>query len=216
MQKIDFHSHQFKSETGIQILNIFAQDLPRFEEQGFFSAGIHPWHLGLVDLEECLHSIELAINQKKMLAVGECGIDRSVTTDFAKQKLYFRKQIEIAEKHSKPLIIHCVRAYNDLINLKKEFKPAVPWIIHGFYGNHQTAIQLISHDFYFSVGEALLTNHSKKDILNLLPSDRLFLETDDRETSIGKIYLLASQILDIDDETLSGIIHENFMRLLGF
>ena len=213
MQKIDVHTHQRKSGTFIQILNIFAHDLPFSEGEGYFSTGLHPWHIGAVNHDECLFSIELASIQKNMLAVGECGLDRSITIDFALQEIYFRKQIEIAESHSKPLIIHCVRAFPELIKLKKEIKSTVPWIIHGFQGNQQTALQLLRHDFYFSVGEPLLSQSLKKEILSFIPFDRLFLETDDRETSIKLIYQLASQQLKIDVEMLTGIIFENFNRV---
>ncbi len=215
MQEIDFHTHHFKSETNIQILNIFAQDLPFPNEKSYYSAGIHPWHIGLADPEECLRSIELATGEKNMLAVGECGLDRLRPIDFAQQELYFMKQIEIAQKYSKPLIIHCVRAFPELMKLKKETKSSIPWIIHGFQGNQQTAMQLISHDFYFSVGNSLLSNQFKSDILNLIPSNRLFLETDDKEISITEIYSLATQILKLEYETLGGIIHENFKRIFG-
>lgn len=213
MNEIDLHTHRFKSESSIQILNTFAQDLPVPEDNFFYSAGLHPWHIDSVNTEECLHSIELAMSQKNMLAVGECGLDRVINTAFAIQEHYFKLQTDIAEKHSKPLIIHCVRAYPDLIRLKIQSKSSVPWIIHGFQGNRQTALQLIRHNFYFSVGETLLSNRLKNHILTLLPADRLFLETDDRETSIFVIYSLASQILKIDNEILSGIILENFERL---
>lgn len=215
MQEIDLHTHQFKSETCIQIQNIYAQDLPFQNEKSYYSAGIHPWHIGLADPEECLHLIELATGEKNMLAVGECGLDRLISNDFALQELYFMRQIEIAQKYSKPLIIHCVRAFPELMKLKKETKSSIPWIIHGFQGNQQTALQLISHDFYFSVGNSLLSNQFKSDILNLLHPDRLFLETDDKEISITEIYSLATQILKIDYETLCGIIHENFKRVFG-
>ena len=198
MHEIDLHTHQFKSEANIQIQNIFAQDLPFQNEKPYFSAGIHPWHIGLVDPEECLHLIELAMGEKNMLAIGECGLDRSIPTDFALQGLYFMKQIEIAQKYSKPLIIHCVRAFQELMKLKKATKSSIPWIIHGFQGNQQTALQLIRHDFYFSVGKSLLSNQLKSDILNLIPSNRLFMETDDKEISITEIYSLAAQILKID------------------
>lgn len=213
MNEIDLHTHRFKSESSIQILNTFAQDLPVPEDNFFYSAGLHPWHIDSVNTEECLHSIELAMSQKNMLAVGECGLDRVINTAFAIQEHYFKLQTDIAEKHSKPLIIHCVRAYPDLIRLKIQSKSSVPWIIHGFQGNRQTALQLIRHNFYFSVGETLLSNRLKNHILTLLPADRLFLETDDRETSIFVIYSLASQILKIDNEILSGIILENFESL---
>jgi TatD DNase family protein len=215
MQKIDVHTHQRKSGTFIQILNIFAQNLPYSEDEGYFSTGLHPWHIGVVNHDECLFLIELASIQKNMLAVGECGLDRSITIDFVLQELYFRKQIEIAERYSKPLIIHCVRAFPELIKLKKEFKSAIPWIIHGFQGKKETALQLSKHDFYFSIGESLLMNQQKKEILSIIPHDRLFLETDDRETSIKLTYQLASQLLKIDIEVLSGIILENFKRVFG-
>jgi TatD DNase family protein len=213
MHEIDIHTHQVNSEVSIRILNIFAQDLPFLNDKSYYSAGLHPWHIGLVNPEECLESIELATSQENMIAVGECGLDRSVTGSFAMQEFYFRKQIEIAQKHSKPLIIHCVRAFPELMKIKKETKSDIPWIIHGFQGNRQTALQLIRHDFYFSVGQSLLSNQFKSDIINLIPSNRLFLETDDKEISMTEIYLLAAQILKIDHETLIGIIHENFKRV---
>ena len=215
MVEIDLHTHRLKSGPGIQILNTFAQDLPFADDENPYSAGLHPWHLGLVNPEVCLHSIELASLQKNMLAIGECGLDRSVATDFAMQEWYFRKQIEMAEKYSKPLIIHCVRAFPEIMKMKKEYKSTVPWIIHGFQGNQPTTLQLIQHDFHFSVGESLLTNQQKKEILTIIPPDHLFLETDDRDVSISTIYSLASQILKINQETLSGIILENFKRLFG-
>ncbi len=215
MYEIDLHTHQFKSETYIQIQNVFAQDLPFSKEKSFYSSGIHPWHIGLVDPEVCLHLIELAAGEKNMLAIGECGLDRSISIDFALQGLYFTKQIEIAQKHYKPLIIHCVRAFPELIKIKKETKSDIPWIIHGFQGNQQTALQLISHDFYFSVGKSLLYNQFKSENLNHIPLNRLFLETDDKAISITEIYSLAAQILNTDYETLSGIILENFKTVFG-
>ncbi|OFX62180.1 MAG: hypothetical protein A2066_07100 [Bacteroidetes bacterium GWB2_41_8] len=215
MNKIDLHTHQLKSDSSVQILNTFAQDLPVPESEFYYSAGLHPWHINQVNPEECLNSIELSMRQKNILAVGECGLDRIVNTDFAMQQHYFKMQTAIAEKHSKPVIIHCVRAYPELIKLKNETKSSVPWIIHGFQGNQQTAQQLIRNNFYFSVGESLLLNRQKSHILALLPTDRLFLETDDRETSINEIYTLAAQILETDNEILSGIILENFERIFG-
>ena len=215
MNEIDIHAHHFNPGTYIQILNIFAQDLPFSESEKLFSAGIHPWHLERGNQEVFLNSIELASLQKNMLAVGECGLDRSIRTDFAVQEFYFRKQIEIAEKHHKPLIIHCVRAFPELIKLKKETKSTVSWIIHGFQGNKQSTMQLIRNDFYFSVGKSLLTNDLKREILPLVPFNRLFLETDDNEIPISRMYSLASQLLMISKVTLSGIILENFKRLFG-
>lgn len=215
MQKIDLHTHQLKGDSFIQILNTFAQDLPLPDDENFYSAGLHPWHIASVNSDECLDALDRAMGMKNVVAIGECGLDRSIAIAFATQEWYFRKQIEIAEKYSKPLIIHCVRAYPELIRLKKEYHSTIPWIIHGYLGNESTTLHLIRHNFYFSVGESLLIHPKKKEIATLIPLDHLFLETDDRETSISAIYSRTAQLLLIEELTLSEIILDNFKRLFG-
>ena len=215
MKYIDIHTHKLKGDGNIQILNVFAQDLVNFYPEFLFSTGIHPWHIEKVSLEDCCHSIEQVILMKNMLAVGECGLDRSIAIDFALQEKYFRNQIKIANKHSKPLIIHCVRAQSELIKLKKETKSTVPWILHGYQGNQQTTKNLIDHGFYFSVGKPLLNMISKHDVFKSIPPERLFLETDNLETSIEKIYSLAAEILNIDEELISEAIFKNFKTIFG-
>ena len=206
MQIIDFHTHQANDSENIQILNIFAQDLPADEPDCFFSAGLHPWHIGKVNPEECFRAIDRASEQKNMLAVGECGLDRSVAVGFALQEWCFKQQILIANSHRKPLIIHCVRAYSDLLKHKKEDKSGLPWIIHGYHGNLETTSGLIKHGFYFSVGEQLLKDKEKADVFRAIPVERLFLETDESKVSIAEIYSLAAQTMDIKEELIIPIL----------
>jgi TatD DNase family protein len=211
---IDLHTHQIKEDANIQILNCFAQDLP-FSDSNWYSAGIHPWHIGQVNIQSCLQALDLEIVQKNMLAVGECGLDKSITADFATQKDFFMVQAKIAETHYKPLIIHCVRAYSDLIEIKKLLKPTVPWIIHGFLAKMETTLGLIRHGFYFSIGEKLVTDDQKSKVLKQIPIERLFLETDDSEVSIRMIYKHASKILGIEEELLTKAVQKNFETLFG-
>ena len=150
-----------------------------------------------------------------MLAIGECGLDRSISASIELQKHYFTEQIRIAEKHTKPIIIHCVRAYYDLISIKKQLKSNLPWIIHGYSGNKETTLNLIKYGFFFSVGEQMVGHESKHDILRMIPTERLFLETDDNEYPIKDMYILAAQILKVDEESLSEAIFNNFKRLFG-
>jgi len=215
MQLINLHTHQTHETGNTQILNIFAQDLPHDEPDFLFSAGLHPWHIATVNMEECFRAINQAAMQKNMLAVGECGLDRSIATGFALQELCFERQIQIAENHHKPLIIHCVRAYSDLLKLKKEAKSGLPWIIHGYRGNLETTLSLIRHDFYFSVGEQLLKDETKMTVFRTIPIDRLFLETDESELSIAEIYSMAAQILNIDENELTQILATNFKAIFG-
>jgi len=215
MRKIDFHTHRANEVGNIQILNVFAQNLPFNEPDHLFSAGLHPWHIGKVNPEECFRAIDHAAEQKNMLAVGECGLDRLIDTDFALQEWCFKQQIQVAENHHKPLIIHCVRAYSDLMKLKKEAKSGLPWIIHGYRGNLETTLSLIRHGFYFSVGEQLLKDETKMAVLRAIPINRLFLETDESELSIAKIYSLAAQILKVDENELVQILANNFNAIFG-
>ncbi len=215
MKLIDIHTHRANDALSIQVLNVFAQDLFEVERDSPFSAGLHPWDIDVVNPEECLQAIEWVTKQKNMLAVGECGLDRIITTDFALQERYFRQQIEIAEKYRKPLIIHCVRAYSDLMKFKKASKTDLPWIIHGYAGNLDITQSLIRHNFYFSVGERLIKDSGKHDVLRTIPPDRLFLETDESDISIVEIYAMAAQGLEVDQETLIRIITNNFERVFG-
>lgn len=215
MQYIDIHTHHSPKAKEIQIRNIFAQDLPLSDTRYFYSAGLHPWHIGQVNVQECFQKLEHEIGQKNMIAIGECGLDRSIKTDFAIQEKYFIHQSILAETHSKPLIIHSVRTYSDLLKIKKELKPDVPWILHGYLANLETTLNLIRNGFYFSAGLKLLGDPAKTDVLKIIPAERLFLETDDSDISIQKIYLFASQILRMEEELLSNVILNNFKLLFG-
>ncbi|MEI8112588.1 MAG: TatD family hydrolase [Bacteroidia bacterium] len=215
MKFIDLHTHRLTEADDIQILNIFAQDIPKAKPEFLFSAGLHPWHIEKVNPEECISEIERISGMKNFVAIGECGLDRSVSTDFALQEMIFKEQIRVAENQSKCLIIHCVRAYSDIINLKIQTKSEVPWILHGYSGNMETTWSLIRHGFYFSVGERLLKNVSSHSVLRTIPTERLFMETDDSEISIRQIYLSASQILKIENEILINLIFRNFKAVFG-
>jgi TatD DNase family protein len=215
MQLINLHTHRTNETGDIQILNVFAQDLTNDEPDFLFSSGLHPWHITDVNHEECFQAIDRVASQKNMLAVGECGLDRSVGVVFAIQEWCFRQQVQIANNYRKPLIIHCVRAYSDLLKLKKEGKSGVPWIIHGYRENLETTLSLIKHDFYFSVGDQLLKDKTKHDIFRSIPIERLFLETDDRDITISEIYSITAQILKLDEKELAQIVASNFKTVFG-
>lgn len=215
MQLINLHTHRIKNDGEIQILNLFAQDLSHTKPDFLFSAGLHPWHIEKVNPEECFEAIERASDLENMLAVGECGLDRSISTDFSLQEHCFKKQIQIAVNKNKPLIIHCVRAYSDLQKLKKKIQSDLPWIIHGYQGNMETTKSLIRQGFYFSVGESLLKNESKQTVLQSIPIELLFLETDDKDVSIREIYRLAMLRINMDEQMLTEVIFNNFRNLFG-
>jgi len=222
MYYIDIHTHKpiFNSEI-ISILNIklgnnnskpqTRNSKPETPNPKLpFSSGLHPWDLN--DLSD-INLLDEIIQENNLVAIGECGFDKNIKIPFSIQKEIFIKQVEISESFHKPLIIHCVGYYNELILLKNDIKPAQQWIIHGFTGHTQLAKQLIDKGFMLSFGKAIFDDKSKAvDSFKIIPENSFFLETDECEKSIQEIYLCASQLKNIAVETLKSLIYNNFIK----
>lgn len=205
MKLFNFHTHN-KSE-GYGIINIFpGEDIIEGKK---YSCGLHPWYIDN-DYQEKIEKIDQLAGKNKIVAIGEAGFDPKSPAGFNLQKDIFRKHVDISEKHDKVLIIHCVKYYNELIALKKEIKPAGAWVIHGFRGKMQTASELLKHGFYFSVSESLfIDRHKAEQFFKLIPSDKIFFETDDSNYLIENIYNFASIQYKISLEELVLQINRN-------
>jgi TatD DNase family protein len=210
MKYINIHTHTLKEPDTCEVENVFAQDYQRYKPCSAFSVGLHPWHIEKTEWETCFDNIAEAAKNDKMLLVGECGLDRSVDIDFALQEQSFKQQVLIANELGKPLIIHCVRAYNDLIRIKKNRNSDVPWIIHGYMGNRETTLNLIRHGFYFSLGERFLFNERKNEQILIIPENRLFFETDESSLLIEHIYSKAAALLQKNVDELKSVVWSNF------
>jgi TatD DNase family protein len=122
----------------------------------------------------------------------------------------FKKQLLLAQTLKKPVIIHCVGAFQELIALKKELKLNIPLIVHGFSKSAEQAKQLVENGFYLSFGKYLIQNPGLKEVLLSVPNDRIFLETDVLDFNIADIYKLAAEYKAIDLVVLQNIIKNNF------
>jgi TatD DNase family protein len=179
----------------------------------FYSVGLHPWDIDSFTTEK-LKNIKLHPN---LLAIGECGLDKLKGPDLAIQEEVFRTQIELSEKLQLPIIIHCVKAYSEIIKLRKDFKPSQAWILHGFNASKETMEQALKYDFYFSLGQTLFNPSSKaSQVLPFIPNNRLFLETDNNpQLKIQSVYEKAADIIKVDINDLLLIINRNFKRLFN-
>ena len=181
----------------------------------FYSAGWHPMKELTRKREEILEELKRMIALKEVVAMGECGLDRRSTVLFSEQIPLLLGQVELAECVQKPLIIHCVKAYSDLIRIHKGVKTTIPWIIHGFNNNEQILNQLLEHGFYISVGPQVLNPYSNIfRLLRKIPLYALFLESDDREIRIETIYEAAASVLGIGEEELKRVIWDNYQRVI--
>ncbi|WP_428741042.1 TatD family hydrolase [Tenacibaculum sp.] len=211
MQFIDIHTHTSSTQKDVFSIENKYPNSTDFSTP--FSIGIHPWYISENSLQNDLKIIEEQLNSEKCYALGECGLDRITEIDLSLQLEVFRQQIQLSEKHNKPLIIHCVKAFQEIIQLKKEIKPKQPWIVHGFNKNHQIALDLIRHQICISFGESLLKNDSLQETFSKLPSDFLFLETDTSEEHIESIYNIASELRKTEKKEIINTVKQNFSRI---
>lgn len=173
----------------------------------YFSAGIHPWHLHSSTFT--LSQLEQLSNNHRIVAIGEAGLDKCIDTDIKYQWQIFEQQIIIANQLDKPMIIHCVKAWDELIALYKLYKPNKPWIIHGYRGKVEQTKQLIHLGFKLSVGEQF-----NAESLQAIPLDSLFLETDTSTISIYNVYKNVAATLNIPIEKLAEAIEANMKKII--
>ena len=180
-------------------LNIHTHTPAHEGEQTLPAAGLHPWYLtpewpaALAQLEQQL---------KPGVLIGECGLDRLCPTPYPLQLAAFEAQIQLSERRRLPLILHCVRALDDVLRLKRGTRQ--PWIYHGFRGKPQQLHQLLDHGFYISFGYL----HNAES-LRACPLDRLFLETDDTPRPIAPLYAIAANLLSTTPEALNRQLWQN-------
>lgn len=210
---IDFHTHcDRKSPDLINLQTLHVTPELRAEElPNICSLGLHPWFIQNSSWENL---VDLA-KSSNVVAIGECGLDRNIDLPLETQISIFQRHIELAESLQKPLVIHCVRAFSELIVLKKHTK-STSWIIHGFHKKEAVFQELLKHDFYFSFGAAILSDRSP--ILNAIatiPNGRFLLETDDRhDISIEQIYDRVASLREISLESLQTQLAETYYQLI--
>ena len=208
---INIHTHHLTNENGISIYNnrfLFDKEI---KTEKLFSIGIHPYDINLVD-ENSFKELEKKLNHKNCIAIGECGLDKLKNADLISQKIVLQKQLELAVKYNKPLIIHCVKAFDELIELCKPFENKIQLIIHGFNKSEELALQLISKGFYLSLNHTIFNKENFN--FTKLPINKLFFETDDYTLiSISDVYKKASVKLKIDENELKEKIYSNFNLL---
>ena len=212
MKLFNLHTHKYTNQENI--LELVNQYPWEFDEKiPFYSIGIHPWYINEERLNVDLQTIEQKLALNNCLALGECGLDKRIEIPLETQINVFKTQIFLAEKCQKPLVLHCVAAFQEIIQIKKELKVKVPMIIHGFSKNEPTAKQLLDNGFYLSFGKYLLRNPELKTVFQSVPNDRFFLETDTVEESLEEVYALAANYKNIEIEEVKEIVASNFEKV---
>ncbi len=173
----------------------------------FYSVGIHPWRLPASDNDiKLLKSIAL---REDVLAIGECGIDKVRGGDLDEQMRVLIRHVELSETVCKPLVLHCVKASNEIISLRKRIRAVQPWVIHGFRGNANVARQLLDAGMFLSFGE-----HFNADAVKVVPSGRLLVETDESTMKICEIARNVAEVRGVSCKELEANVLQTVQVLL--
>ena len=168
----DIHAH---TARGPEILTSVEPGVERTGELGeaWYSVGIHPWSTTEAPSQHTLDLLREAMTDPRVVAVGECGLDKLRGGSQQAQEELFKLHVDLSEQYSKPLIIHCVGRYGRLIELHRRIAPRQLWIVHGFTGKPELARQLVAEGFGLSLGA-----RSPRGLDDIIPACKRFRESD--------------------------------------
>ena len=218
---LDIHTHKQEVDTqGKSIINYpLLADSPLYMplaenvevavgRGSYYSTGIHPWEVRESNVSQQLSFLQQQLQRKQFVAVGEAGLDKLAKAPMELQLAVFKEQVKLSEKLGLPLIIHCVKAMEELLGVKKESRPQQSWIWHGFRGKPEQAVQLLKKGFYLSFGE-----YYPDETMQIVPDERLFLETDDSLLDIEDILCQAARVRGVEVEALCEVIRRNIQNV---
>lgn len=235
LQIFDSHCHlaAVKNSTQqikIAIPAITLADIPELIDYRKFNPlakvgfGLHPWFIkDKLDLPDFHNKLEQTISTLQPNFIGETGLDKN-KPHFIMQLQLLEDHLKLAQKFDLPIILHCVRAYNELLEILSKF-PQIRGVLHAYNGNLELARQLERKKIFLGIGSIILNEQSQlaKSALKL-PSSQLLLESDapympppGKEHSSSKdCRLYAERLAELQNKSLTGIIHEanhNWERL---
>ncbi len=211
---INLHTHTFSNLSDVmEVVNQYPWEFDASIPS--YSIGIHPWYIDENRLETDLEIIKQKLQLDECLALGECGLDKRIEIPLELQFSVFKQQLELVKETQKPIVLHCVAAYEEVIAIKKEMKIENPMIIHGFSKNKQVAQSLLKNGFYLSFGKYLLRNPDLEKVFTFAPENQILLETDTIEESIYQVYEKAAAIKGISVEEMKAIVFNNFSKIFN-
>lgn len=209
--KINLHSHhREKASNELVIVNQYPIEF--CPDISSCSVGIHPWFVCQNEIDEQLLLMQSLALHENCLFIGEIGLDKAIQVDFELQKYALKQQLILAKKVNKPVILHIVRAFDELIAIVKEIGELPAMIIHGFNRKLPLAQHLINQGFYLSFGRALLYNQQLYSVFETIPKQCVFLETDTISNElIDQLYHKVQQ----DYPGIEQQIEQNFKRVIN-
>ena len=193
-------------------------------EKLLVSVGIHPQESddSPAELKKIVDE-----NCKKIVAIGECGLDFSSDYNRENQEIVFRAQIELAQKYKLPLIIHARKAVDEVVKILEEYEN-LSGVFHCYAGGNKRIKKILDlgENWYFGIDGNLTYEEGLVDVVKNIPKDRLILETDspyltpkpfrgqeNNPNNVVYVYKKVAKIWGLSFEETEKIIDENAKKL---
>lgn len=210
----NIHTHQSAKHPDEWALINVSNDFDKTRSLSHCSIGLHPWYIKDETLANEVLQLKTTAGQNNVFAIGECGLDRMCETDWDLQLKAFQIQIALSNQLRKPLIIHAVRAHQDVLQQLHKYHHQQPVIFHGV--NHKGIATLWQAGHYISFGKALLNPQSEAaKAFRAVPNDSYFLETDDADISIRQVYEAAAAIKHVSVDAIKDQVEQNFRSIFA-
>lgn len=142
--------------------------------------GLHPWWAARFGDDTLMELERLLQLNSRVVAVGECGLDLKQGAPLLQQQRIFEAQIELAERHRQPLLIHSVGTHDTVLSILRKHRFTLPFLMHGFSGSPEQAQALVSQGAFIGVSGVITHSRARKTrrVMARLPLEALVLETD--------------------------------------
>lgn len=210
---VDFHCHsQSELTEAIEIVSVH----PGQDKIGqFLTYGYHPWWSPTKLSAEQINTLRDHLSASNVVALGECGLDKHINTPFDIQLYNFECQIALANELNLPVIIHCVRQYEQILAVHQN-SAKTQWVIHGYKRHGVLAKTILDAGIMLSLAPFDLMGQSYKDVLQMAPLDRIFIETDsDRRSTIEDRYTIFAREKQLDVLQLKQELFANCTQLFN-
>ena len=170
--------------------------------------GIHPWQA----LNGDISTVESVIAE--IDAIGEIGLDFACDVSREAQTRIFKAQLALAEQHKKAVVLHCVRAFEEVMKILSEYHLKTV-IFHGFIGSKEQAQRAVKQGYYLSFGERTFRSPKTIEAMCSTPLSSLFVESDESVTPIEDIYEKIAELRGIPTTELIAATTANFQRIFS-
>lgn len=208
---VNIHTHRNcdGSVVALRSYDIGLEFVTLHEGDCAISVGLHPWSAD----NSCSQSLIESLKSAELVAIGEIGLDFHRDVDRGSQVRCFEEQLKIAIDRDVPVIIHCVKAFEEIMAILRRYS-ARRVVFHSFVGNTLQIARVVERGYYISISPITLMSSRSVEAIGQIDKEHIFIETDDSDIDIKTMYGDVAKLLGIETLKLKQIVYNNYIKLI--